>query len=165
MSFSPKQSERRIGWQDLPKRTPSECRVLLVEDNPRLREAMTHVLRALGYGVRAAGSAEEGDQWLQSDEFDVVLLDIELPGMSGMEFLRWCLVKKPELPIIMLTSFDDAQLAISAMEQGARSYLVKPAATDFLRLALQDAISLSQVLKERNAAVGAPQAHLRAVHV
>ncbi len=138
---------------------------MLIEDNPRLREAMTHVLRALGYGVRAAASAEEGDQWLASDDFDVVLLDIELPGMSGMEFLRWCLVKKPELPVIMLTSFDDAQLAISAMEQGARSYLVKPAATDFLRLALQDAISLSMVLKERNLTVGSPPARLGVVNV
>lgn len=164
MSFSPTQPQRRIGWKDLPKRAPADCRILLVEDNARLREAISHVLRALGYGVRAAASAEEGDRWLQSDDIDLVLLDIELPGMSGMEFLSWCLAKRPELPVIMLTGFDDAQLAITAMEQGARSYLVKPVATDFLSLALQDAISLSQILKERNATVGGGP-HLKAKHV
>ena len=156
MSESPK-PQRKIGWQDLTKLAPAECKVLLVEDNPRLRDAMIQVLNALGYNVRAAASAEEGDQWIQAEDFDVMLLDIELPGMSGMEFLRWALVKRPELPVIMLTSFDDAQLAISAMEQGARSYLVKPAQTDFLRLALQDAISLKRLLQERNAAVESPE--------
>lgn len=100
--------------------------------------------------MKAAGSAEEADQWLISERFDLLMLDIELPRMKGVEFLGWALTRDPEMAVIMLTGLDIPEVAIECMDHGARTYLVKPVETEFLRLALKDALAMRKVLVERN---------------
>ena len=78
------------------------------------------------------------------------ILDIELPRMSGTEFLAWALKRDPELAVIMLTGIDLPEVAIECMNAGARTYLVKPVEKEFLELALRDALALRRVLVERN---------------
>ena len=99
---------------------------------------------------KGASSAEDADRWLTSERFDLLLLDIELPRMKGVEFLSWALSRDPEMAVIMLTGLDIPEVAIECMDQGARTYLVKPIEVDFLRLALRDALGLRRVLVERN---------------
>lgn len=140
----------RIGWKDILARAPQGARVLLVEDQADVRQALQRMVTRFGHTVRPAASAEEADQWLAHERFDVCLLDIELPRMSGVEFLEWVHGRDPELAVIMLTGVDVPEVAVRCLDQGARTYLVKPVDPDFLRLALRDALAVRGVLVERN---------------
>ena len=104
----------------------------------------------LGYEARAAASAEEADQWLNVQRFEVMLLDIDLPRMNGVEFLTWALGRDSELAVLMLTGLDDPELSIECMQRGVRTYLVKHGEADFLRLAVRDALAMRRLLVERN---------------
>ena len=140
----------RIGWKDLPSAAPRNARVLVVDDDPDVRRSLERAAAALGHETRSAASAEEADHWLSAERFDLMLLDIELPRMKGVEFLSWALERDPELGVLMLTGLDDPDLAIQCLEAGARTYLVKPIETEFLRLALRDALAVRWLLVERN---------------
>lgn len=140
----------RMGWRDLPARAPQPARVLLVEDQADVRSALQRMVVRFGHSVRTAASAEEADQWLATERFDACLLDIELPRMTGLEFLDWALSRDPEMAVIMLTGVDVPEVAIQCLDRGARTYLVKPVDADFLRLALRDALAVRSVLVERN---------------
>ncbi|MEX2529028.1 MAG: response regulator [Gemmatimonadota bacterium] len=147
------QSGRR-GWVRVLADAPAQAQVLVVEDEAPVRKALMKLVARFGYEVKGAASAEEGDSWLSAMRFDLLLLDIELPKMKGMEFLGWALERDPEMAVIMLTGLDDPTLALQAMDRGARTYLVKPVEAEFLRVALRDALAVRQVLTERNDLAG-----------
>jgi two-component system KDP operon response regulator KdpE len=133
---------------------PARARILVVDDEPEVRRGLQRLVTRFGYLAKAAASAEEADQWLTTERFDVCLLDIELPRMKGVEFLGWALSRDPEMAVIMLTGLDLPEVAIQCIDHGARSYLVKPVESDFLRLALRDALAVRRVLVERNDLAG-----------
>lgn len=143
-------SPRKGGWKELATLAPTAARILIVEDDTSVQQSLERVVQALGYEVKVAESAEAGDHWLSAERFDVMMLDIELPRMNGIEFLSWALDRDPELAVLMLTDLDEPKLAIQCLELGARTYLVKPVETEFLRLALRDALAVRQLLVERN---------------
>jgi DNA-binding NtrC family response regulator len=144
---------RKQGWADLAAIAPRSARVLIVDDDQGVRKSLARVVTALGHETKAAASAEEADHWLNAERFDVMLLDVELPRMKGIEFLAWALDRDPELAVLMLTGLDDPDLAIECLEKGARTYLVKPIETEFLRLALRDALAVRRLLQERNGSI------------
>lgn len=148
-------ANKRHGWTEVLAKAPREAKVLVVDDEAHIRESLQRLVTHFGYEVKTAASAEEADHWVSSMRFDVVLLDIELPRMKGVEFLSWALEKDPEQAVIMLTGLDDPDLAIECIDKGARTYLVKPVEAEFLRLALRDAMALRQLLMERNDFSGA----------
>lgn len=142
--------ERRLGWNDVPGYAPTPGRILIVEDEVAVRRSLRKLVDRFGHEVKVAGSAEEAEHWLDSRRFDVVLLDIELPRMRGVEFLSRALERDGEMAVIMLTGLDDPALALECLDHGARTYLVKPVDPEFLRVALRDALALRRVLVERN---------------
>ncbi|NCG31658.1 MAG: response regulator, partial [Proteobacteria bacterium] len=125
--------------------SPQRARILVVDDEADIRQSLQRLVTRFGYTAKGASSAEEADRWLTSERFDLLLLDIELPRMKGVEFLSWALSRDPEMAVIMLTGLDIPEVAIECMDQGARTYLVKPIEVDFLRLALRDALGLRRV--------------------
>ena len=139
-----------VGWQELIRNAPTKAEVLVVEDNPNLRKLTTSAVQGMGFSVRAASSAEEADHWMSSMTFDLVLLDVELPRMNGVEFLDWALAKQPDLAVIMLTGLNDPALALRCLDHGARTYLVKPFDLDFLERCVRDALITRNLLMERN---------------
>lgn len=141
---------RRVGFADFPTVASSRARVLVVDDQELMRNTVARAVRALGHDVQPAPSAEAADLQLESSQFDLLLLDIEMRGMSGLEFLPWALKRAPEMPVIMLTGVLDAKVARQALNAGARNYLVKPIDVDFLELAIRDALAVRAVLQERN---------------
>ena len=143
-------SERRKGWRTVLTEAPASAAVLVVEDEKDVREGIAKLVRHFGHDVKTAASAEEADAWMSSQDFDLVLLDIELPRMKGVEFLSWALERDPELAVIMLTGLDSPELAIECIDAGARTYLVKPVEAEFLRLAVRDALAVRRILVERN---------------
>ena len=130
--------------------SPDSAKVLVVDDELEIRRSLQKLVTRFGHVVRTAASAEEADQWLSSERFDLCLLDIELPKMKGVEFLSQALSRDPEMAVIMLTGLDVPEVAIECIDQGARTYLLKPVEMDFLRLAVRDALAMHQVLVERN---------------
>jgi DNA-binding response OmpR family regulator len=126
---------------------PRGSRILVVEDEDETREGLVRMLEGQGYDVRGAGSAEHADHWLSASSFDLALLDIGLPGMDGVEFLRWALRRNPTLAVIMTTGVDRIETALECLKGGARGYLVKPIDPLFLMEAVRDALVLARLLR------------------
>lgn len=120
---------------------PAESRpVLVVEDDPALREALTDTLEIAGYNVVATGNAEQALAWLDKDKPantpGLVLTDVQMPGMDGHVLLRTLKVRRPELPVILMTAYGQIERAVQAMRDGAIDYLPKPFEPDSLLAAV-----------------------------
>lgn len=116
--------------------------IYVIDDEQVAREVISFTLRK-SYRVRAFSSAEAAIGAMSSDSPDLVLLDIGLPGMSGIEALDEIKRRYPEMIVIMMTAYDDEGMVVSAMSLGAYDYLVKPlemqALIDTIQYALQTA--------------------------
>ncbi|MDX8053945.1 response regulator transcription factor [Lentzea sp. BCCO 10_0798] len=100
-------------------------RVLLVEDDERIQQALSLALSDEGFSVDEAGSGEEALHRLETESFDVVLVDLTLPGVDGLEVVR-TLRARGDLPIIVVTARTDARDVIAGLEAGADDYVTKP---------------------------------------
>jgi DNA-binding response OmpR family regulator len=100
-------------------------RVLLTEDDPRIRAAMRLVLEEEGYAVAEAASGERAAETFAAQPADVVLVDVMLPGMSGIDLCRK-LRESSDVPIIMVTARSDTTDVVNGLEAGADDYVTKP---------------------------------------
>ena len=107
-------------------------RVLLVEDSDRLRRSLTTALKASGYAVDAEGDGEEGLWLAQTHDYDVLVLDIMLPGLDGLGILEALRKDGNETPVLFLTARDTVEDRVLGLRQGADDYLVKPFALEEL---------------------------------
>lgn len=101
-------------------------RILVVEDDPRLREAIVDTLMLKGHDVSEAPNGIEALAVLTNQEVDLVLSDINMPGMDGLELLDKVKQAHPWLPIVLMTAYGDVGQAVKAMQRGANDYLMKP---------------------------------------
>lgn len=100
--------------------------LLLVDDDAALRAWETRVMRGRGYSCDSAGDASEARAALGEDEYELVLLDVNMPGESGLQLLSHIRVRHPDTAVMMVTGEDSTELALTAIEHGAYGYLVKP---------------------------------------
>ena len=103
----------------------NNSRILLVDDEPQLRRALKSTLCALGFVVADAATGEAALEVVRSEKFDLVLLDINLPGLSGLEICR-AIRARSDVGILMLTVRDRAEDKIEALDAGADGYVTKP---------------------------------------
>jgi len=103
-----------------------ELRVLLVDDEPAIRRALRTPLQELGFQTVEASRGEDALHLVRVDSFDVVLLDINMPGIGGMQTLKRLRSLAPRLPILMLTVRDEEEDKVEALEAGADDYITKP---------------------------------------
>jgi DNA-binding response OmpR family regulator len=115
-------------------------RVLFVEDSERLQRSVSSGLRHSGYAVDIAGNGPEGLWYAQSNDYDVVVLDLMLPGMSGLDLLHKYREGGGLSHVLILTAKDTVEDRVKGLRQGADDYLVKPFDLDEL-LARVDALS------------------------
>ncbi|MDE2560815.1 MAG: response regulator [Sphingomonadales bacterium] len=108
-----------------PASEPSPIRVLLVDDEPGLREPLADYLVRQGFAVNQAGTAAEARSRLAEANFDIVLLDIMMPGEDGLSLCRH-LVEARQIPVIFITARGEATDRIVGLEIGADDYVVKP---------------------------------------
>jgi two-component system KDP operon response regulator KdpE len=101
-------------------------RVLVVDDEPAIRRALRPPLEALGFDVTEVSRGEKALQVLRTESFDCVLLDVNMPGIGGIETLRRIRVFAPRLPVIILTVRDGEDEKVHALEMGADDYVTKP---------------------------------------
>lgn len=107
-------------------------RLLIVEDDRRLRELTTEFLREEGYRVSAVSDGEEGLRRLGEERFDAVVLDLNLPGMHGLELLEAARACGVEAPVVVTTAEDGVEPVIRSLRAGADDYLRKPVDPDDL---------------------------------
>ncbi len=100
--------------------------LLYVEDDPRQREALATQLRAEGFRVKAVASGRAGLQALKRGRPDVVLCDLNMPRMNGLDVLRRVKAERPELPVVLLTAHGSVDQAVAAIKEGAYDFLLKP---------------------------------------
>jgi len=103
-----------------------ERKVLIVDDEQIVQDVLVSLMKKNGYQPASVLTAEEALDVLSNDSFDLVLLDLLLPGMSGLEAIEKILQKDPSLPIIMMTAYGTIESAVEAMKLGAFHYLTKP---------------------------------------
>lgn len=105
----------------------SKGTVLIVEDDANLREVICETLRLAGFDIRSAEHGQQALQILHSDiEIALMLSDVQMQPMDGIELLRSARISFPSLPIVMMTAYGTVENAVQAMHQGATDYLVKP---------------------------------------
>ncbi len=114
-------------------------RVLIVDDEDDFREAIIKRLRARKVDVEGADSGLKSLEMLANQEFDVIVLDVKMPGMDGIETLREIKLKKPLVEVIMLTGHASVESGIQGMQLGAFDYVMKPVALDDLMDKLRQA--------------------------
>ena len=95
--------------------SPDNLRVLIVEDEPRYRNLLEREVVAMGHRASACERAEEALALLDTETFDAAILDLNLPGMSGMEFLDQVRESQPELAVIINTAYGDMPTAVQAL--------------------------------------------------
>ncbi len=117
----------------------NEFKVMLVDDEKDFLETLCKRLTKRKLDVTSANSGQEAIDKIQEFPVDVVVLDVRMPGMNGIETLKEIKRIKPSVEVIMLTAHADVQVAIEGMELGAFDYLMKPMEIDDLLYKLQDA--------------------------
>ncbi len=116
---------------------------LIIDDHPIVRKGLRQTLREMPGAsyITEAGSSQEGLREFRDQDFDAVLLDINLPGKSGLEILADMKSMKPKVPVLIISMYPEEQYAIRALKSGASGYLTKEMASDELPLAIQKVTS------------------------
>lgn len=122
-------------------------RVLVVDDEARFRTTLAKMLRARGLTVEAVGSGEESLEELAARPYDVVLLDIRMPGLGGLETLRLLKEQHPEVEVVMLSGHANLDTAIELLKLGAYDYLLKPCPLEEVLLKIENAFEKKQELE------------------
>ncbi len=123
-------------------------RILLADDDRNLREVTRLGLARHGYEVVACASGEEALAAVEGNGFDVVVTDLRMPGIGGMELLRRLQARWPALPVIVLTAYGSIETAVSAMQAGAVDFATKPVDQEALALLVQRAVERSRLHRE-----------------
>jgi DNA-binding NtrC family response regulator len=122
--------------------------ILVVEDDRAQREALKEILQAEGYDLETAPDGETGLQRLQEQGFDLVLTDMALPGMNGLDILKFLVHRQPHCLCIIITGYATVKNSVDAMRQGAYDYLPKPVDPQELRLVVHRALDHQHLQKE-----------------
>src|SRR5258708_8191598 len=109
---------------------PTRANLLIVDDEPIIRESLGEFLTQEGFAVSVAGSAEDALVQAQKTRFDLVLCDVQLPGIDGIELLDRLLKISPETFVILITAYGTVESAVAAFQRGAHDYLMKPILLD-----------------------------------
>jgi len=121
--------------------------IYIIDDEETIQEGISMALEA-DYSVKAFSTAETAIESLKKDPPDLILLDIGLPGMNGIEALSKVKELYPELPVIMITAYEDINTVISSMKIGAYDYIVKPLHMEGLEVAIRNALETKTLWKE-----------------
>jgi len=114
-------------------------KILIVDDENDFRETIIKRLRARKIDIEGADSGPQALEMLDAQDFDVIVLDVKMPGMDGIETLREIKLKKPLVEVIMLTGHASVESGIQGMQLGAFDYVMKPVALDDLMDKLRQA--------------------------
>lgn len=115
-------------------------RILVIDDEKVIREGVDRALSSKGYSIAKAENGERGIEMMKEDNFNIVLLDLMMPGIDGFGVLEWIQENRPHIQVIVITGFATVSKAVSAMKQGAFDFVGKPFTPDYIRIVVDRAI-------------------------
>jgi DNA-binding NtrC family response regulator len=126
----------------------SPARILVVDDEINIREALAALLEDDGHRVNAAASPEQAMEFLREDQFDIVISDLRMNGGSGLDLLRWIRESCTATEVIILTAYGTVEGAVEAMKLGAYDYVAKPVDRERLGLLIEKALEKQRLSQE-----------------
>jgi two-component system NtrC family response regulator len=123
-------------------------RILFIDDDKAGREVAFFNLRRAGYEITPAEDGQEGLSLFSPEKFDLVITDVKMPGISGIEVLRRIKKQAPEIPVLVITAFGNVETAVEAMKNGAYDFIGKPFQRDQLLLSVERAIDRRRLATE-----------------
>ncbi len=133
--------------------SPLPTRVLVVDDEPSIRKALHATLSTQGFDIEEASGGEEAISFVRTERYDAVLLDINIPGLGGIEACSAMRRLSPHLPILMVTVRDDPEVKIEALDAGADDYITKPFHVGELMARVRAAVRRSRATQTNSEAV------------
>src|SRR6266704_6101360 len=133
------------------KRHPGLNRVaaiLIVEDESRMRRLLELDLSEAGYQTFSAADAEKGLDLLRREQIDLVLTDLKLPGLGGLEFLQAAKRLNGALPVVVMTAYGTVETAVEAMKAGASDYVLKPFSIEEIKLIVSRELDTRRLREE-----------------
>jgi len=128
----------------------NKIRVMIVDDEKIVRESLYFWFENAGYRVETAASGFQALERLETDPFDIMFVDIKMPGMDGIELLEKIKQDYPETIVIIITAYGSIESAIKAMQAGASDYLLKPFKPDYLSLVMEKVMQQRKLATEYN---------------
>lgn len=123
-------------------------KILIVDDERSMREVLSIMLKRAGYAITAAASGEEAIEHIKTEIFDLVITDLKMPKVSGLEVLKAVKEVSPETVVLLITAFASAESAVEAMKLGAYDYLSKPFQMDEVQLIIRNALEKRRLSTE-----------------
>ena len=148
-SFVQRRTTRSFSLTQIVSQPAPTRRLLIVDDEDTIRLVLSRHLRGRGYEVVTAPSATEALSVLQNQRFALALLDVRMPGMSGLDLVPQARELDPDMAIVMLTAVNDAHTATDALTQGALDYLMKPLQLDALEGAVERALHKQELIRHQ----------------
>ena len=131
------------------------AQVLVVDDEGANRYSVSKTLQRVGYIVSEAATGEEALEIMERQTFDVVLTDIRMPGLDGVELLRRIKEESPDVIVILMTAYASLGTAVEALRLGAHDYLIKPSSSQDIRQSVSRGVERARNLKRRRALLDA----------
>ena len=122
--------------------------ILIIDDEKAIRKTLSEILSYEGYKIDEAGDGEEGFRKFREKEYDVILCDIKMPKMDGIEFLEKAKELNPDLPIIMISGHGTIETAVEAVKKGAYDYISKPPDLNRLLITIRNAMDKTSLVAE-----------------
>jgi DNA-binding NtrC family response regulator len=122
--------------------------ILIIEDETKMRRLLDLSLSEEGYIVQTASDAEAGLKLLRQTRFDLVITDLKLPGMDGLEFLQAVKRTDGQVPVVLMTAFGTVETAVQAMKFGASDYVLKPFALEEMKLIIKKELDVRRLRDE-----------------
>jgi len=122
--------------------------ILIIDDEKAIRKTLSEILSYEGYKIDEAGDGEEGFRKFRENEYDVILCDIKMPKMDGIEFLEKAKESNPDLPIIMISGHGTIETAVEAVKKGAYDYISKPPDLNRLLITIRNAMDKTSLVAE-----------------
>ncbi len=138
--------------------------VILVEDEKGVRATLSGILEDAGYGVVGLEKGTVALEVIRRGEFDIIISDIRLPDVSGLEILELAREMNPDAAVIMVTGYASVETAIDAVNQGAYAYFIKPVNPDELKTAIANALRQQRLLQENKRLVDGLQCSNKLLH-
>ncbi|MBI9091558.1 MAG: sigma-54-dependent Fis family transcriptional regulator [Desulfobacterium sp.] len=112
-------------------------RILIVEDDPKMNQGLLHILLKQGYTAESVDTGEKALAKIKATKYDLLITDLKLPGIDGMELLRAVKAYAPDILMLMITAYGTVDTAVAAMKQGAEDYILKPFDMEEFRLVVK----------------------------
>src|SRR5438128_11624020 len=137
---------------DAANSTPKTPRVLIVDDDAGQRSLLDSFLRSQGFDTVPVASGERALELLRSEEINMMISDVRMPGITGLETLRRARQQHSVLPVLLVTAYAEIREAVGAMRDGALNYLAKPIDLDELLATVQQATGLAKSTRVKSSA-------------